>query len=196
MALSRERIADETLKLLELAAPAPTVAIMLDHAIFAPVLPEISGDGLVAMRNLIAAESQAAITPDALRRLSALLGCDPKLAEAVAVRLKLSIKARKRLACAAGSVDGEPRAIAYRSGTECAIDRLLLAGRIEDAAALIGWTPPQLPIGGGALIGRGLSPGPIVARTLRKIENSWVDAGFPGAEQLERIVAEAVEAAR
>jgi poly(A) polymerase len=169
---------------------------MLDHAILTPVLPEIGGEGLVALRSLIVAESEAGIPPEALRRLSALLGRDPKLAEAVAVRLKLSTKARKRLACAAGTAGGEPRAMAYRAGTECAIDRLLLAGRVEDAAALVGWTPPQLPIGGGALIGRGLSPGPIVAKTLRKIENSWIDAGFPGQDQLESIVAEAIEAAR
>ena len=41
MALSRERIADELLKLLGLPDPAPTVALMLERAILKPVLPEI-----------------------------------------------------------------------------------------------------------------------------------------------------------
>jgi poly(A) polymerase len=42
MALSRERIADELLKLLGLPDPSRTISIMLDHAILAPVLPEIA----------------------------------------------------------------------------------------------------------------------------------------------------------
>ena len=42
MALSRERIADELLKLLAVEDPTPTVAIMLDHGVLRPVLPEIA----------------------------------------------------------------------------------------------------------------------------------------------------------
>jgi len=42
MALSRERIAAELLALLALADPAPTIALMQQHAIFAPVAPEPS----------------------------------------------------------------------------------------------------------------------------------------------------------
>ena len=43
MALSRERIADELLKLLALADPSATVAMMIERGILAPVLPEIQG---------------------------------------------------------------------------------------------------------------------------------------------------------
>jgi len=78
---------------------------------------------------------------------------------------------------------------------DCAVDRLLLADRAEDAAGLAGWQSPRLPIGGGSLIERGLAEGPVVARTLRRIENKWVDAGFPAGEDLERIVAEALRTA-
>src|SRR3954471_3609194 len=54
MALSRERIADELLKLLALPDPAPTVALMVARSILAPVLPEIrSAERLAA---LVAAE--------------------------------------------------------------------------------------------------------------------------------------------
>ena len=42
MALSRERIADEVLKILSLPDPSVTVALMIDRGIFAPVLPEIT----------------------------------------------------------------------------------------------------------------------------------------------------------
>jgi poly(A) polymerase len=51
------------------------------------------------------------------------------------------------------------------------------------------WKIPKLPIGGGALIERGLKEGPVVARTLRRIEDQWVEAGFPTGDAFERIVA-------
>src|SRR5206468_12307909 len=46
MALSRERIAEELLKLLSVSDPSPTVSIMLQRRILNPVLPEIERDGL------------------------------------------------------------------------------------------------------------------------------------------------------
>lgn len=50
MALSRERIADELLKILALPDPSETVALMIAHGIFAPVLPEItSADALARL---------------------------------------------------------------------------------------------------------------------------------------------------
>jgi poly(A) polymerase len=193
MALSRERIADELLKLLGLPDPAPTVEIMLRHGVLKPVLPEIAADYLANLHALIAAEAAARMAPVALRRFAALLPADPLAAEKVAARLKLSNKARKRIACAAGrSVEGPPQALAYRLGVECAADRLLLAGRPDDAAAIVDWPVPRLPIGGGQLIARGLKQGPLVARTLQRIEQRWVDTGFPQGEALERIVADAL----
>jgi poly(A) polymerase len=42
------------------------------------------------------------------------------------------------------------------------------------------------------LIKRGLPEGPIVARTLRAIEHSWVEAGFPQGEEFDRIVDDAL----
>src|SRR5881275_2959857 len=58
MALSRERIADELLKLLGMADPSLTVGIMLRHGILVPVLPEIVPERLVSLRALIAAECE------------------------------------------------------------------------------------------------------------------------------------------
>ena len=196
MTLSRERIADELLKLLAVADPTPTVGIMLEHAILSSVLPEIERKRLSNLEALIRAERQARIEPDPLRRLSALLPSDPKIADDVAVRLKLSNKARKRLACSAfADRSSSPEVLSYRLGTACAVDRLLLAGKPDDARSIVGWTAPRLPIGGGALIARGLREGPIVARTLRAIEDRWVDAGFPQGEEFDRIVEEALAGA-
>jgi poly(A) polymerase len=193
MALSRERIADELLKLLAVDDPTPTVEVMLDRNILKPVLPEIGGDAVTALRSVVAAEGDAGIAPDPLRRLVALLPPDPALAETIAARLKLSNKARKRVTCAAGLDAGpDPQATAYRLGVACAVDRLLLSGRVADAREIAAWTPPRLPISGGALIKRGLPEGPIVSRTLKQIEDRWVEAGFPTGPQLEFIVSEAL----
>ena len=195
MALSRERIADELLKLLGVANPAPTVGVMLQRNILKPVLPEIEPERLGNLEALLSAERHAGIAGDPLRRLAALLPRDPVLAEDIAVRLRLSNKARKRLACAAASDPASgPHALAYRLGTDCAVDRLLLAGRTADAAAVSQWEAPRLPISGGALIKRGLAQGPAVAQTLRRIEDRWVDEGFPAGEAFERIVSETLSA--
>ena len=196
MALSRERIADELLKLLAVPDPTPTVQLMLDRAILKPVVPEIERGAASRLAALVNAERDAEIEPDTVRRLSALLPRDPVVAEKVAVRLKLSTKMRKRLACSADEdLDANPDALAYYVGRTCAIDRLLLAGRTREAANAANWRVPALPIGGGELIKRGLKPGPVVAKTLRAVERTWVESGFPDNAELERIIAQALAAA-
>ena len=197
MALSRERIADELLKLLGVDDPSRTVGIMLQRGILKPVLPEIEPERLCDLDILISAERAAGLAPDPLRRLAALLARDPEIASAVAARLKLSNKARKRLSCAANAELGaSTKAMAYRVGAECAVDRLLLAGKAKEASVLTEWAVPRLPITGGALIERGLDAGPTVARTLRRIEDRWVDAGFPRGSELEGIIDSELIAAR
>ncbi len=197
MGLSRERIADEVLKLLGMPDPSRTVEIMLTHAILRPVLPEIEPQSMTSLQALIGAEGSAGIEPHPLRRLAALLPRDPAVAEAVAARLRLSNKAKKRLACAVvPDIGSTPPALAYRAGVECAVDRLLLAGRARDAAGVATWRRPRVPIGGGALIKRGLTEGPVVARTLKRIEDRWIEAGFPEGPDFDRIVEESLESAR
>ena len=196
MALSRERIADEWLKLLALPDPVPTVRLMLEHGLLAPVLPEIAPDAHARLAALVEAEAAAGIAPDPPRRFAALLPGEPLVAEKVASRLKLSNKARKRMASAAAPYAGQqPRALAYAIGVAEAQDRLLLAGEAAEASALEGWAPPRLPIGGGQLIARGLTPGPLVAKTLKRIEGRWVAEGFPDDDRLELLVAEALDGA-
>jgi poly(A) polymerase len=191
MALSRERIADELLKLLALDDPTPTVRLMHDQRILAPVIPEIGG--LDRLASLVEAERLASIAPDPLRRLAALLPSDPETASRVAARLKLSNKAKKRLASAADSSLGlNRRALAYRIGTESAVDRLLMAGRSSDASAVSAWIPPRLPIGGSQLMARGVPEGPEIARTLHRIEDAWEAADFPKGEEFDRLVDEAL----
>ena len=193
MALSRERIADELLKLLGIPDPSHTVAIMLERGILKPVLPEIGPERQRNLKALIKTEKDAHIGADALRRLAALLPSDTGIAEDIGARLRLSNNAKKRLTCAVKNDDGlPPRTLAYRAGRDCAVDRLLIAGRDTDAAAISGWHPPRLPIGGGLLIKRGLPQGPVVARTLRKIEDKWVEEDFPTGDRLLKIIEDAL----
>ena len=163
MALSRERIADELLKLLGAArSRRRPCALMIARGIFAPVLPEIvSADRLDA---LVAAERAAGIAPDPIRRLAALLPADPEVAATSRARLRLSKRAaqapgrrrahRGRDAPAAARLPdrrrrgGRPAAAVRRSPIEAMSRRSPT------------WQRPRLPIGGGDLIAMGLSAGP------------------------------------
>jgi len=179
MALSRERVRDELLKLLAADDPLPAVRLMLERGIFAPVLPEAtSADTLAA---LIAAEARFGQS-DPLRRLAALLPPDAELLDQVGHRLRLSTADRKRLAASAQRTErlpDDPRALAYWQGADIARDLWLLAGRHPAAlAALVDWKRPRPPLGGGDLIARGMAPGPAVAARLRAIEERWVTSGF------------------
>jgi poly(A) polymerase len=190
MALSRERIADELLKLLALPDPVEAVRLMVERGILKPVLPEIAD--VAALERLVAAERAAGIAPAALRRFAGLLPPDPELAAAVAARLRLSKRAARRLAQAAERGIAAPKRLAFRIGVESAIDRLLLAGETgPEIAALQAWHPPRLPISGGDLIAMGLEAGPIVAGTLQAIERQWEEAGFPADKAAVRALARA-----
>ncbi len=186
MALSRERIADELLKILALPDPGNVIVLMIDQGIFKPVLPEIADAAPLA--RLIKREFDAGISGDALRRLAALLALDVAVAEDIAARLKFSNAKRKRLACAAARVAedvADPKALAYWMGHESAVDRLLLG--CGDARALAGWAVPSFPISGGAIVARGINAGPDVARILKAVERQWVNEGFPDKARVEAI---------
>jgi poly(A) polymerase len=191
MALSRERIADELLKLLALPDPTATATLMIERGILRPVLPEIGGAGRLAA--LVAAEQAAGIAPEPIRRLAALLPPDADGAADVAARLRLSRRAAKRLVSAARpGMDARPQALAYRIGTAEAVDSILLHGTPgADLKALAAWQRPRLPIGGGDLIAMGLEAGPQVAATLQAIEQEWLDAGFPADRAAVRAMARA-----
>jgi len=182
MALSRERIADELLKLLATSDPVPALVLMLNGGIFRPILPEIDDAGADRVAALITREAAMAQMPDGLLRFMALLPPDAAVADRIAARLKLSNKARSRIAIALGApVDGDAQRLAYRLGTRGALDRIALGRALSpgDAAVIADWEVPRLPVSGGDLIARGLVAGPDVARLLRSLEQQWVAAGFP-----------------
>ncbi|KQS48927.1 MULTISPECIES: CCA tRNA nucleotidyltransferase [unclassified Sphingomonas] len=192
MALSRERVASEVLKLLVAVNAVPVVALMVERSIFRAVLPEIDVAGAERLALLAKREAAAGIAPDPIRRLAMTIA--PAAAEAVGARLKLSNTDRKRLiAATAGPGTEGPQALAYRTGMTVAIDRLLIAG--EDVSAIKDWTPLVFPFSGGALVERGLRRGPEVAAMLRQVETRWIAEGFPDAARVAVIADEMVAAA-
>jgi poly(A) polymerase len=187
--LSRERVAMELLNLLALADPAPTMRRMHQLDVLPVILPEATLTQLDALGSLVAHEAAEAEPADPVRRLGALLPPDPEAAQAVAARLRLSAKQRKRLACiAARNADDAIRArpLAYRVGLDCARDRLLLAG--STMAPLKDWAIPAFPLKGGEIVARGVRAGPDVARIMQAVERHWVDEGFPDRRRVEELL--------
>ena len=184
--LSRERIGMEVLNLLSLPDPAPTAQCMAELGVLAVILPEAISGPLAA---LVAEEQRQQIAPNPLRRLAALLPADVAQTERVSARFRLSRAQRERLASAAKrdpQLRDEPHALAYRLGTEQALDRLLLTG--ADVAPVVGWEIPVFPLKGGEIVARGVTVGPEVARILKTVEDRWVEEGFPGKARVEELL--------
>jgi poly(A) polymerase len=193
--LSRERVAGELLRLLDLPAPAETIERMFARGVLSVILPETARPHIAALKALIAQESTYEVPGDPLRRLAALLPPSPDIAEDVAARLRLSKAQRARLISAAERrrEDADaPRALAYAITPAFARDRLLLLG--QDINALDGWNPPRFPLKGGEIVAHGVEAGPEVARILRWAERRWVEEGFPGPKRARAILADILEA--
>ncbi len=204
--LSRERIADELLKLLATEDPRFALGKMLDANIFEYIIAETDEQAGTLLDRLVTRERAHAIAPDAVRRLVAVLPKDPETADAIAKSLKLSKKLqraiRERIPVQA-ETGKQPapsllqdadniRALAYRTCVATARDVALLFANDTALPAMLArlqsWQPPVFPLTGGNLIDRGLKPGPIVARTLATIEQAWIDQGFPDEKWLTEFV--------
>jgi len=195
MALSRERIRDELLKLLVTKDAVRVVRLMIERGIFEPVLPEITSADLLA--HVVKREAATGIAPDPIRRLAAVLPRDGASADQIGARLKLSNAERKRLVAATGEPLDAPKPLAYRLGREIALDRLLLSDRdLAEIEEIRSWEAPRLPLSGGALVARGLAKGPDVARALRAVEDRWIAEGFPGQERVNALADEIVAQVR
>jgi poly(A) polymerase len=193
--LSRERIADELLKILSLPDPRAIVGQMAADGIFEVLLPERDAGFAAAFDRLVANEEAAGVTVAPLRRLAALLPADAAIAEQVASRLRLSTRQRKHLAALGGrraDTVRPVRQLAHAIGVDAARDVHLLA---DDAAsartaveALSGWTVPEMPLKGGDIVARGIAVGPEVARILKAVEAEWVAEDFPDAARVAQLV--------
>lgn len=193
--LSRERIADELLKILSLPDPRTIVGQMAADGIFEVLLPERDPGFAAAFDRLVANEDAAGVAVAPLRRLAALLPADAAIAEQVASRLRLSTRQRKHLAALGGrrADNARPvRQLAHAIGVDAARDVHLLADDVPAARAAVAglsdWSVPEMPLKGGDIVARGIAVGPEVARILKAVEAEWVAEDFPDAARVAQLV--------
>lgn len=184
--LSRERIADELMKLLAVSDPRLALHAMFDGNIFDHIVAAHDPEAAKLIDQVVEREQQSGITADAIRRFVALVPKDAKAADAIGASLKLSNKRRRAMKARLSAEKPAPDnicAIAYRTDKDSARDCTLLFAPDnlwqELLAALDNFTIPIFPLKGGDLIAAGLEPGPQVAITLQKLEAKWIADGFP-----------------
>lgn len=194
-ALSGERIAAETLKLLTAADPAAVMQLMAKHRIMIHFLPE--AERLDRLARLVDIERGLGLPADAPRRLAAAIAGE-NAARTVAQRLRLSNNLRERIA---GSLT-EPlpwphltgqqrRALRYRLSAETYRDRCLIAwsekagadtGNSEsewrEVLAVADWVPPVFPLKAQDALDRGAVPGPALGQLMAGLEQWWIDGEF------------------
>ncbi|MEX0283817.1 MAG: CCA tRNA nucleotidyltransferase [Paracoccaceae bacterium] len=117
--LSKERVEAEILKLLGADDPAPSVATMRQVGVLARCLPGADDKGLA---RLVYLESEAGVSPDALRRLALLGGVSP------VDDLRLSRADQKRLSNLRDGIGNmqPPGELGYRLGSDAATNVVLL----------------------------------------------------------------------
>jgi poly(A) polymerase len=186
MALSRERIASELLKILAAKHPLFALSLMVEHGIFESFLPEIAADAPDRFEQLIQRQEAHGLEISVSARLLSILPPEPVTVDKIAMRLKLSNRMRVDLANRLSGQALNPtgiRAFAYHTDIECARDAALLFAQEDELTAclakLANWPVPVFRVKGGDLITRGLTAGPVVAKTLKSIEAKWIAEGFP-----------------
>jgi poly(A) polymerase len=200
--ISAERIRAELLKLL--AAPhAPIVISEMDEA---GLLIRILGApaNVITLARLAALEDVLGLKPDPLRRLIAL--ATPGRTAHLRDRLRLSNNEAARISNVIlpdrtfepGSTADAAKPFIYRHGADAYRDGVLLTWAQDlaippsDAArrGLLNladsWARPVFPIGGKDVLALGVPPGPHVGDILDRLENWWVESGFPADDTVIR----------
>lgn len=200
--LSRERIAGELTRLLTLPNPRIAVSLMQQNSIFTAFLPEVTEDASQRLSALIDREAEHDQPISLEARLLSILPSGGVVIDKLARRLKLSNRMRKSLLARLPDRDyasAEIRELAYSADMEVARDYAMLHQSDEELAdsltQLKGWNPPDFPLTGGMLIEKGISAGPLVAKTLQSIERKWMEEGFPDETRLQAITDQLVSEA-
>lgn len=174
--VSRERIGAEMLKLLAAPDPAPSVAGMRSTGLLAHVLP---GADDRALGPLIAAEEQAGIPPDPIRRLAALGGGD--LSDALRLSRVQARRLNELRDAAAGTMGAAE--LGFRLKAKAACDVILLrsafleqALNAEDLTKVEVGADATFPVVAGDLIDN--FSGPALGARLAELETLWIASGF------------------
>jgi tRNA nucleotidyltransferase/poly(A) polymerase len=191
--LSGERIAKEMLKLLEAASPVAVLVAMGETGVLAEVLP--GAPDIMRLKCLASADVSAALPPDGILRLAALLPHDKTVAQAVAKRWKLSNAHADRLLDLADAGETvtpylstrDVAKLLYKLGPERFRDRVRLAWA-EAPQAFVQWRTflasanewqrPVFPLSGDDVMAAGVPKGPAVGQVLAEVESWWIENGF------------------
>lgn len=219
--LSGERVQSELLRILLAETPADIVLLMQGEHVLEHILPEAvsavggetespanhTANNVGRLRQMAWLEAQGLgrddVTPDAIRRLAALLDTDAVGAEDVARRLRLSNVARERLITMTNPQTlmtpelGEPARHHWfnKLGSETVRDLALLAWAGERAdhakpdstrtktwSALLdeadAWVMRDFPLKGRDAMALNIKPGPDMGRLLDAVENWWEGENF------------------
>ncbi|HRD46089.1 MAG TPA: CCA tRNA nucleotidyltransferase [Caulobacter sp.] len=190
-----ERTQKELLKLLAADDPRASLRLMAATGILGAVMPQVKA--LTRFERLVEIETEQLFENDPELRLAAMIPDDPKVAQDVAERLRLSNALKDRLIAAAGR---EPRVVSWMSpretrravyaiGVRAFVDRVKLAWAASDRdaaapqwRALIplaeSWTAPPFPLTGEEVIAAGVPKGPMVGQVLKEVEAWWIDLDF------------------
>jgi poly(A) polymerase len=210
--LSGERIAKEMLKLLEAANPVAVLVAMGETGVLAEVLP--GAPDIMRLKRLAAADASAALPPDGVLRLAALLPRDKAVAQAVAKRWKLSNAYTDRLMDLAEAGEAvtpylsthDVAKLLYKLGPERFRDRVRLAWA-EAPQAFVQWRTflasanewqrPVFPLSGEDVMAAGVVRGPAVGQVLSEVEAWWMENGFTADTiALQKALRSAVEKVR
>jgi poly(A) polymerase len=177
----------ELKRILMVAEPAPTLALMAELGVLPAILPEIPAPDLACLARLV----PLGAPPEPLLRLAALGSAAPGLA----ARLKLSTAETRALrflqeaAIPGAEIDaaGFRRWRAQHGAVALEIQgaALWLADAREGAAPLRAplrailhaEATPILPVQGRDLLAAGVTPGPALGSLLAKLEDFWIAGG-------------------
>ena len=191
--ISAERVWMETKKLLAAPNPLPSLKAMEASGVFATLFPE--SRGLDLLRKLVAVETTDGLSPDPMVRFLSLFWKDASTIRDVANRLKLSNEESHRLTWAAKDVTvidtrmntRAMRRALYAIGPAVFRDRVALEWAQEPTAAGIwktlydasgAYERPVMPVSGNDLLSRGITEGPAIGDTLKRLEAAWIDSDF------------------
>jgi poly(A) polymerase len=210
--LSKERIRDEILKILNLSYPTSVFELMKEEEILDYILPEATNFEL--LKTLCYIENEGPKLPkvkkDEIRRLAALIGFGKEKSEKVAQRLAFSKKQTKHLV-SINSCSLEPNRemdkkarnnFFHVSGSLIARDLILLKWAEEKTMNIKNepeeiekwynfleedelWEPLEFPLKGADVLDLGIQKGPLIGKLLSNAENWWQENDFePEKEDL------------
>lgn len=188
--LSRERIGQETCKLL-FGARAGEVAVLMNDAGINRTLFGVDMDAEL-LASVIARAGSLGLTPDYITLLAAAL---PLSGDEQAAQLRLSNTQTRSVNDVQSAIPPSPhlrgnerKVVLYQTGADIWKRAVLLAwargGKPgdEDWARLYKlpdeWEMPVFPVTGSDILASGLEPGPQVGEMLKALEDWWVAGGF------------------